>query len=108
MTATIPFDFTVGSVSLPAGQYEFLGVGNEIVQIVGADRHSVYTLPSASVQVNGFTDKSSLKFVTVDGRHFLVQVWNDLAENGSEFPYERAVVESPTRANLDGNVIDRR
>ena len=103
MTATIPFDFTVGSISLPAGQYEFLGVGNNVVQIVNADRHSVYALPATSVQVNGATDKSTLKFANVDGRHVLVQMWNDLASNGSEFRHERAVVEQSTRAKLDGN-----
>jgi hypothetical protein len=108
MTATVPFDFTVGNISLPAGQYEFLGVGSNVVQIINADRHSVYTLSTTSVQMNGGTDKSTVKFATVDGRHVLVQLWNDLSENGSAFRYERGLEESSIRANLDGKAIDRR
>ena len=100
MTATVPFDFTVGNISLPAGQYEFLGVGNNVVRIINADRHSVYTLPTTSVQMNGGTDKSTVRFATVDGRHLLVQLWNDLSENGSAFRYERGLEESSIRAPI--------
>jgi hypothetical protein len=108
ITANIPFEFTVGSISLPAGQYEFLDTGANIVQVRGADRRSLFTLSTASIQANDLPEKSMLKFVTVDGRHVLVQIWNDLAANGNEFPYEHTSVELAKHATIDGTVTDRR
>jgi hypothetical protein len=111
MTANIPFEFTVGNISLPAGQYEFLSIGDNIVQVRGADRRSRFTLSSASpalIQANGLPEKSMLKFATVDGRHVLVQIWNELAANSNEFPYGHTSVELAKHATIDGTVTDRR
>jgi hypothetical protein len=108
ITANIPFDFTVGSISLPAGQYEFVDTGANIVQVRGADRRNLYTLSSASFQASQISERSTLKFATVDGHHVLVQIWNDLAGNGNEFPYGPTSVESDKHATIDGTVTDRR
>ena len=108
ITANIPFDFTVGSISLPAGQYEFVDTGSEIVQVRGADRRTLYTLSSASIQASQISEKSMLKFATVDGHHVLVQIWNELAANGKEFPYGHASAELAKHASIDGTVTDRR
>ena len=37
ITANIPFEFTVGSISLPAGQYEFIRNDDDIYQVRDAD-----------------------------------------------------------------------
>jgi len=87
MIANIPFEFTVGSISLPAGQYEFVGNGYNIFQVRGADLRSVFILSSASTPTNGLPDKSTLKFANLDGHHILVQIWNQLAADGREFPH---------------------
>jgi hypothetical protein len=108
ITANIPFDFTVGSISLPAGQYEFVDTGRNIVQVRGADRRTLYTLSSASIQASQISEKSVLKFATVDGHHVLVQIWNELAANGKEFPYGHTSAELAKHATIDGTVTDRR
>lgn len=94
MTANIPFEFTVGSISLPAGQYEFLRTGAEgnIVRVRGVDGRSQFSLISASIQGDGPAEKSMLKFATVDGRHVLVQIWNGHSLSGTEFSYEHTPV----------------
>ncbi len=94
-TANIPFEFTFGSISLPEGQYDFLrtGAGGNIVQVRGVDGHSRFTLALASIQENGFPEKSTLKFATVDGRHVLVQIWNGRTATGTEFRYGHTSVE---------------
>jgi len=107
MTANIPFDFTVGSISLPAGHYKFLRNDNIFV-VRDADRRSVFTLSSASIEANGLPEKSTLKFAAVDGRHVLVQIWNGLTASGSEFPYGHASVELDKHATIDGTAADRR
>lgn len=95
MTANIPFEFTVGSISLPAGQYEFLrtGAGGNIVRVRGVDGRSQFARISAFVQGDGPPEKSMLKFATVDGRHVLVQIWNGRSVSGTEFSYEHTSVE---------------
>ena len=108
ITANIPFDFTVGSSSLPAGQYEFVDTGSSIVQVRGADRRTLYTLSSASMQASQISENSTLKFEVVDGRHVLVQIWNDLAANGNEFPYGHTSAHLAKHATIDGTVTDRR
>jgi hypothetical protein len=96
MTVNIPFEFTVGSVSLPAGQYEFIRTDDDIYQVRDADGRSLFAMPSASIQANGVPEKSALKFAAVDGRHVLVQIWNEQADIGSEFRPEQSYVEQPT------------
>jgi hypothetical protein len=110
MTANIPFEFTVGNVSLPAGQYEFLraGAGANIILVRDADGRTRFTVPTGSIQGNGFPEKSALKFATVDGRHVLVQIWNESADSGAEFTYGHTSVELAEPTTVHGTVTDRR
>jgi hypothetical protein len=108
MTANIPFDFTVGSISLPAGQYEFRGVGNRTIQVRDSDGRSVFALSSAPVEASELPDKSNLKFAVVNGHHVLIQIWNDLAGNGNEFPYGNASLEAARQRTIEGTVADSR
>jgi hypothetical protein len=108
MTANIPFDFTVGSSWLPAGQYEFRSVGKNMIQVWGADGRSVFALSSASVDSNGLSAKSTLKFAVVNGHHVLIQIWNDLAGDGSEFLYGNASGEAARQQTIEGTVAESR
>lgn len=108
MSANIPFDFTVGTILLPAGQYEFRGVGSNIIQLRDSDGRSVFALSSAPVEANGLPEKSTLKFAVANGHHVLIQIWNDLAGNGDEFPYGNASLESARQRTIEGTVADRR
>ena len=108
MTATIPFEFTVGSISLPAGKYEFIHTDDCLYQVRDADRRSVLTLASASLQLNALPEKSTLKFATVEGRHVLVQIWNGFASNGNEFRYVNTSVEFAKHSTIEGTVTSRR
>jgi hypothetical protein len=105
ITANIPFEFTVGSISLPAGQYEFIRTDDDIYQVRDADGRSLFAMPTASIQANGVPEKSTLKFAMVDGRHVLVQIWNERADIGSEFHPGQSYVEQPT---VHGAVAGRR
>jgi hypothetical protein len=86
MTATIPFDFTAGTTSFPAGTYDFIRSGNGLYTIRNAEGYSQMILSSATVEPNFIPEKSNLKFVAVEGRHVLVQIWSDVAAIGNEFP----------------------
>ena len=105
MTASIPFEFTVGSISLPAGQYEFIRTDNDIYQVRDADGRSLFAMASASIQANALRERSMLKFATVDGRHVLVQIWNERADIGNEFRHGQFYGEQPT---IPGALAGRR
>jgi len=85
MIAHIPFEFTVGGILLPPSQYEFMRTSENIYLVRDADGRSLFTVSSSPIQTNGLAEKSTLKFAIVDGRHVLVQIWNERAGIGNEF-----------------------
>jgi hypothetical protein len=105
VTANIPFEFNVGNISLPAGQYEFTRNDDDVYQIRDAAGRSLFAMASASIQANGVSAKSTLKFATLDGRHVLVQIWNESADLGNKFYHGQSYVEQPT---VHGAVAGRR
>jgi len=86
VTANIPFEFTVGAVSLPASQYEFLQLGDNKFQVRNAEGRSALIIASASISDEN-SEKSFLRFAMVDGRHVLIQIFNRNTESGKEFLY---------------------
>jgi hypothetical protein len=93
VVADIPFEFTVGTLSLPAGQYQFQRTESGFVAVRDASGRTLFTLAGASLEDNRTPGKSTLKFVTVQGRQFLTQVWNEQAHSGYEFLYVPTSVE---------------
>jgi hypothetical protein len=93
LTANIPFDFTVGNISLPAGQYDFLRTGTNIFQVRNAEGHSLYILAGAGIGQNPAGKLSDLKFTTVQGRHVLTQIWNQGALMGNDFEISESYLE---------------
>ena len=86
-TANIPFEFTAGNLTFPAGQYEFIRISTGIYMVRDANGRGLFVMGSVPSQPNGVaSEKSNLKFETMNGQHVLVQIWNDSALNGSEFP----------------------
>ena len=108
MSGNIPPAFTSGALSLLAGQYEFRGVGNNIIQLRDSHGRSVFALSSAPVEANGLPQKSTFKFAVVNGHHVLIQIGNDLAGNGNEFPYGNASLEAARQRTIEGTLADRR
>ena len=87
LIANSPFEFTAGTLSLPAGQYEFQRAGANLYVVRDSNGRSLFTTSSASIEPTATAEKSGLKFVTVDGRHVLVQIWSERALYGNEFSY---------------------
>lgn len=89
MVAYIPFEFTIGNVSLPAGQYQFerAGSAGNIIMVSDAVGHSQFAVPSAAIDGTGTSGESMLTFATVEGRHVLVGIWNESTQSGVGFAY---------------------
>ena len=101
MIANIPFEFTVGSISFPAGQYEFLRAGDNTFQVRDADGRSLFIMATAPIRPNELPEKSMLKFANVDGHHVLIQIWNRRAAMGNEFKNKQYHVELAKHPTVD-------
>ncbi len=81
--ASIPFDFTVGSTSLPAGRYQFTHTGENLFLVRNVEGQGLFTQVT-SIHPNEVPAKSMVKFDVVDGRHVLVQIWDEREGIGNQ------------------------
>jgi len=93
-TASIPFDFTVGDRTLPAGEYhvERLNPQSDPAAVAlrsqdGKVSVNVLTMPRGSGKAK---DAPRLVFNRYGQRHFLAQIWRAADTTGMELPTSRA------------------
>jgi hypothetical protein len=94
LKADIPFEFMVGRVRLPAGEYTVRSVSDssDILQLRSADGHA-----GALVQMNsvyGKTEGAKLIFSRYGNHYFFAQAWMPATRTGLEAPKsgaERAI-----------------
>jgi hypothetical protein len=108
MTANIPFDFNIGQVSFPPGQYEFVRTATFLFQVRDAAGRTRLTAGSAPIQESESPEKSTLKFAIVNGRHVLIQIWSGRTATGNEFRYGHNSVELAKSVTDDRTVIGGR
>jgi len=107
IVADIPFEFIVGSTSLPAGQYDFLRTEPQVFQVRDASGRSLLTLV-ASTEPSLLHKNSGLTFATVDGQHVLVQIWDDVAGVGYDLKSGQSYVAQAENLAIDGTGDNRR
>ena len=71
----VPFDFTVGEKTFPAGEYSFVRLGRGRLELRDANRQPLASLITNSVQSLERSRSTKLRFSTADGGHALIQVW---------------------------------
>ena len=71
----IPFDFTVGNVHLPSGEYIVSKNGDTLVLRNTSGKGSVATLPGRTTQDKSQPSASRLLFKRYGTQYFLSQVW---------------------------------
>lgn len=108
ITATIPFQFVVGSSTLPPGQYVFLRPGINQLLVRNADGRNFTTVVTGSVEARKAPANSKLRFETVNGNHVLVQVWNENEAIGSEIYPARPGIEDARYPAIHGTSAGRR
>jgi hypothetical protein len=90
--ATVPFEFSVGKNTFPAGEYRVVRVGATILQVEGSrNQPSIFVLTAPLTSIKTFSPK--LKFKVENGQHVLSQVWSDGATGYQLFvPKQRLTV----------------
>jgi Tfp pilus assembly protein PilX len=93
LTAKIPFEFSVGEQTLPAGEYEITIVNPSSDQRILRVRSTRGT-DSVMLQTHSVTSKTTqsakLVFRALGDRHFLMQAWTGVDENGLETSKSKA------------------
>lgn len=101
----VPFDFTIGSRVIPAGDYEIRGDRVHGVLLIqstdGAVSHAVISIPVQAMQPPA---KGKLVFTCYDGRCFLSQLWSPLSATGCQFPKSKLQMEV-ARSGAARNVL---
>ena len=85
----VPFQFVLNGQTLTAGKYVIErtdAAQPNIVTIKRADGGVVRVIITQRVERDNPSTASSLIFIRREGKHYLFQVWNVGAMNGSEIP----------------------
>src|SRR6266550_2312662 len=90
---TIPFSFTVGQETLPAGEYTIEPNRKDsdnvwLIQSKSGNDSVLFT--TNSVWTNKSQEQTRLVFNKYEGRHFLSQIWNAGDNSGRELRIPRA------------------
>jgi|SRR5215213_3733030 len=92
-TANIPFEFTVGNDTLPAGQYTITNVqtadGTVIMHVRAKGQDGVTRLTNR-VHVSDRRQKSVLVFNRYGERSFLAEMWSAGESEGRQLPKSRS------------------
>ena len=77
LLVTIPFAFTAGRITLPAGEYRVQNTGeaSAVLLIQRTDRSAATFVISNAVEANRPQDRSKLIFRQYGKRYFLSQIW---------------------------------
>jgi hypothetical protein len=70
----VPFDFTVGSKSFAAGEYNVRKATPQILHLQSADGHSAMLIPTTPVDGTKIPGNAEFKFNRYGDRYFLAQV----------------------------------
>ena len=94
--ASIPFDFRVGSQSLPAGEYSVVPKSPVLVVIRSADGHKSALVMNDAIQASRISADGKLVFNRYGESYFLSQVWTPGEEIG------RKLVQSSAEKEVAG------
>ena len=88
LTVTIPFNFTVGQTTLPAGTYTIDRTSantTEVFSICDADRQVKAVFNTHTVETEDLSAMMRLEFRQYGDRYFLGQIWSG-GNSGHELP----------------------
>lgn len=110
VTADVPFEFSVGSKTMPAGKYTIgnLSPSSPLMLIRGVDRKAVICVHSQSATSLKESNRTKLVFRRYGSQYFLAQIWTRGDRDGTEFPAskaERRVRKLPANRNLALNDV---
>jgi len=103
VVANIPFDFTAGNQTLPAGEYLVgkLSMNTPVLVIQRTDRSAQILAPSIPARSSEPQSDSKLVFNKYGNRYFLSQVWSAGYSSGRQLMKSSAEKELTLSARLE-------
>ncbi len=103
MVADIPFAFTAGNATLPAGEYRVQKLdGNSAVLLIRcSDASAAAMVITNAAQAKELQSQSKLIFKRYDNRYFLSQVWTAGSIRGRQLPKSSQEKELAQSARLE-------
>jgi len=106
MRVSIPFEFTVGKTTLPAGQYQvkMSSTGAGFLTIQGLDCAKSVVVLTNSSYANRTANESQLVFNRYGSHYFLSRIWTEGTDIGCELhrsPAEREIRRAYSLAQTD-------
>jgi len=98
--ANIPFDFTVGGRTFPAGRYRLVRVDPSVLELRDSEGRMLANVLTQSVQSLNAPSEPKLLFDSEGGGHVLTQVWQEDETIGQQILASRSVtraVQKPSR-----------
>jgi hypothetical protein len=88
MRANVPFSFSVGSKTLPAGAYNIgaIGSGSMVLLVQGRGGSSSAMVGCNAAESNKAADKTKLVFNRYRDQYFLAEIWVEGATRGRQLP----------------------
>lgn len=84
LKANVPFDFTAGKKTFPAGEYHVIRIAPQTLSLRGDDNSFVTTFVTEPVTSPLSHSNAKLRFETIAGQKVLTEIWPDGASNGYE------------------------
>ena len=106
--ANIPFDFVIGTKTLPRGTYtvKLLNTSPNVLVIRGRDNGEVALAISNTVSALDKEDNSpQLIFNRYGNEYFLSQVWRGASLAGKELPKSQQELEHLAKGSLEAEVV---
>ncbi|MBM3746882.1 MAG: hypothetical protein FJW34_13905 [Acidobacteria bacterium] len=98
LIADIPFEFTVGSKTLPAGTYAVDREWSNIIAFRSANATGAAFVIANPAQATAIAEQAKLVFNRYGNRYFLAQLWTASGNWGYEIPKDRSQRELAQRA----------
>jgi hypothetical protein len=106
MRANVPFNFAVGSTTLPAGTYNIQNVTNTQALLVKSQSGEASMIAGTNSAEGARSAKSKLVFHKYGSQYFLAEIWTQGSELGRQVPPSNR--EKELAKELASNLIDRR
>jgi hypothetical protein len=80
----VPFEFTVGQQTLPAGEYSIVVDASRFLALRDSDGRVLATVLANRIESSGKPKSTKVKFYGYGGQHVLAQVWRQDEDHGYE------------------------
>lgn len=88
----VPFEFSVGSKTLPEGDYSIVQPLQHYLELRDSRNHVIASTFTHAVQASSVQPDAKLKFYTVDGQYFLSEVWQGQNSIGQQLARQKSAV----------------